>query len=173
MSMSMQLHCLIDKVFPFEYSIGLSSKIRLLSEKTGAFEGRDAKVEDVPLDKVHPGQSFIRPEHVVVLYECMNEWENTAFPTALKVGDEYYVLDGHHRVMAKILADEKTMKMKITEVSMENVNEINELKDSNIGNAEIDFFEKRKKRAEELHIKIKKYGGLEGYLNAKYKNLID
>ena len=171
-SVSRTLHCLIDKVFPYEFNGSESSGIRALSDKSGAFEGRNAMVDEVPLDKIHPGQCFIRPEHIVELYECMNEWENTAFPTAIKAGDEYYLLDGHHRVMAKLLAKAKTMKMKITEVSMEKLDEMKKRKKS-ITDVAVNSEEDRRKRMEELHAKIMKHGGLQNYLDAKFKNITE
>lgn len=83
---------------------------------------KEAKEQDIPLDKVIATQKGLRTDRLIKFgedpYIAITEGKtdpagNVEVPKAVKVGDEYYLFDGHHRSSAAKISGKLTIKARV------------------------------------------------------------
>ncbi len=111
---------LIDKIFPKGLDIAKEHFGRTIASIFGYANFCDEKkaaVMDIDVNDIVPCQEVLDRTKVIELILYIRDKEVPGYPVGIKLGDEIYLLDGHHRVSAQILAGRKTVKMLITELN--------------------------------------------------------
>ena len=109
----------IDRVFPNKYDEVEDKVSELFKDRFGSSFAPVGKTVDVSVDVLHSTQNGINAKNVISLAESIEKNGLTELPTAIRVGGDVFVKDGHHRVAAEILAGKKTVPMRVIEVSPE------------------------------------------------------
>ena len=114
----------IDKVFPNKYNKEDDDTARALAgDRLGTVFAPKGEIQEVNISAIHPCQSGINAKQVVSLAQDIKENGMNEIPSAIKVGRDVYLLDGHHRVAAEIINGEKKVKVRLVEVSREEWNQ--------------------------------------------------
>lgn len=111
---------LIDKIFPKGLDIAKEHFGRTTASILGynnLCDEKKAVVMDIDVNDIVPCQEVLDKTKVIELILYIRDKEVPGYPVGIKLGDEVYLLDGHHRVSAQILAGRKTVKMLITELN--------------------------------------------------------
>lgn len=111
---------LIDKIFPKGLDIAKEHFGRTIASILGYNNLNDdskATLMDIDVNDIVPCQEVLDKTKVIELILYIKDNEVPGYPIGFKLGDEIYLLDGHHRVSAQILAGRKTVKMLITELN--------------------------------------------------------
>lgn len=111
---------LIDKIFPKGFDVVKEHFGRNIGSVIGYNNLNDEKkatVIDIDVNDIVPCQEVLDKTKVIELILYIRDKEVPGYPIGFKLGDEVYLLDGHHRVSAQILAGRKTVKMLITELN--------------------------------------------------------
>lgn len=74
---------------------------------------------NVSINKIHPCQPVIDGSIVIKYFLSNNKMEGLEPITGVKVEDEVYLCDGHHRVAAQILSNENEIEMDIVSITKE------------------------------------------------------
>lgn len=114
----------VDKVFLKKYNKEDDDTARALGgDKLGTVFAPKGDVENVSVSSIHPCQPGINAKQVVSLAQDIKENGMNEIPSAIKVGRDVYLLDGHHRVAAQIINGVKKVKVRLVEVSREEWNQ--------------------------------------------------
>ena len=111
---------LIDKIFSKGFDIVKEHFGRTIASIIGYnnfCDEKKATVMDIDVNDIVPCQEVLDKTKVIELILYIRDKEVPGYPIGFKLGDEIYLLDGHHRVSAQILAGRKTVKMLITELN--------------------------------------------------------
>lgn len=111
---------LIGKIFPKGLDIAKENFARNVASIIGYnnfCDEKKAAVIDIDVNDIVPCQEVLDKTKVIELILYIRDKEVPGYPIGFKLGDEVYLLDGHHRVSAQILAGKKTVKMLITELN--------------------------------------------------------
>lgn len=76
-------------------------------------------VLDAPIDSIWPSQPLISWLKVGELMKSIRAEGLHNPPPCVKVGEDFYLVDGHHRTAAQIALGYKTIKVRAVEVSPE------------------------------------------------------
>lgn len=110
----------VDKVFLKKYNKEDDDTARALGgDRLGTVFAPKGDVENVSVSSIHPCQPGINAKQVVSLAQDIKENGMNEIPSAIKVGRDVYLLDGHHRVAAEIINSVRTVKIRLVEVSRE------------------------------------------------------
>ena len=111
---------LIGKIFPKGFDVVKEQFARNVASIIGynvLGDDKTATVIDVDTNNIVPCQEVLDRTKVIELILYIRDKEVPGYPVGIKLGDEIYLLDGHHRVSAQILAVRMTVKMLITELN--------------------------------------------------------
>lgn len=89
-----------------------------LASRNGLFGAAGAEYE-APAERIHNTQPIIFEKKVEMLADSIRA-EGLRNPApCVKVGEDFYLVDGHHRTAAQIALGYKTIKVRAVEVSPE------------------------------------------------------
>lgn len=71
-------------------------------------------IEEVDINSIYPCQQVLICSKVIDLMLYLRDNEVPGYPIGLKIGEDVYLVDGHHRVSAQILLGRKTVMMLLT-----------------------------------------------------------
>lgn len=111
---------LIDKIFPKGFDVvkeRLGRNIGSIIGYNNLCDEKKAAVMDIDVNDIVPCQEVLDKTKVIELILYIRDKEVPGYPIGFRLGNEIYLLDGHHRVSAQILAGRKTVKMLITELN--------------------------------------------------------
>lgn len=102
------------------FNLGLEQK-KIVDQAYEAINNDFSKFIEKPIDvrKIHPNQKFLNFYNL----QKIKIRNNSTDAELVRVGDEYYILDGHHRIAREILSGEKIVLAKVYEPEInENMN---------------------------------------------------
>lgn len=108
---------LIGKIFPLGLDHSKEHFARAIATKYGYGNLCDldkGEIVEVDINTIFPCQSIISKTRLIELMIYLRDNDVPGYPTGIKVGEEIYLLDGHHRVSAQILMGKKTVMMHLT-----------------------------------------------------------
>ena len=108
---------LIGKIFPLGLDPGKEHFARAVATKYGYGNLCDldnGEIAEVDINAIFPCQSIINKTRLIELMIYLRDNEVPGYPMGIKVGNEVYLLDGHHRVSAQILMGKKTVMMHLS-----------------------------------------------------------
>ena len=113
---------LIAKIFPRgldeskeHYARGIASRYgysNLCDESKG-------EIAEVDIDRIFPCQSILNKTKVIEMILYLRDNDVPGYPMGIKIDDDVYLLDGHHRVSAQILMGRKKVMIHYTVLSQE------------------------------------------------------
>ena len=113
-----RFHTDINRVFPVKYDRVSDDVARELArDRVGTVFAPKGDVENVSISKLHPCQDGINAKNTMALFDSIRNEGIKEPATALRVGDEVYLLDGHHRVAAAIIAGKKEVPLRIVKAT--------------------------------------------------------
>lgn len=77
----------------------------------------DKKNISVPLDSIHPCQPSIGGDRVIQYIVAKKDNEKIEPPIGIKVGNDVYICDGHHRTAAALLLDEEDITVRVLPIT--------------------------------------------------------
>ena len=106
-----------DKVFKVKYDESLARASEEVSKgRMGSLWSPAGEEMAVDISRLHATQNGINAKNVISLAEDISKNGITDLPTAIKVGNEYYLLDGHHRIAAEIIAGKNEVNLRVVKV---------------------------------------------------------
>lgn len=113
-----RFHTDINRVFPVKYDKVSDDVARELArDRVGTVFAPKGEVENVSVNRIHPCQDGINAKNTTALVESIKNEGIKEPATALQVGNEIYLLDGHHRVAAAIIAGKKEVPLRIVKAT--------------------------------------------------------
>lgn len=113
-----RFHTDIDRVFRVKYNRESDDIAReLAKDRVGTVFAPRGDVEYVSVSKIHPCQDGINAKRTMALVDSIKAEGFKEPAMALRVGNEVYLLDGHHRVAAAIIAGKKRVPLRIVTVT--------------------------------------------------------
>ena len=113
---------LIARIFPRgldeskeHYARGIASRYgysNLCDESKG-------EIAEVDIDRIFPCQSILNKTKVIELILYLRDNDVPGYPMGIKIDDDVYLLDGHHRVSAQILMGRKKVMIHYTALTQE------------------------------------------------------
>lgn len=111
---------LIGQIFPRGYNYGQEKIGRNLAQNIGYNNLMDINkgvFEDVDIKKIIPCQTVISTARIIQYMLYLREHDDVpGNPIAIRIGEDVYLLDGHHRVSAQILLGRQTVRILVTEL---------------------------------------------------------
>lgn len=110
---------LIGMIFPRGYNYGQEQIGRGIAQHIGYDNLMDINkgvIEDVDIKKIIPCQTVISTARIIQYMLYLKDNDVPGNPIAIRVGEDVYLLDGHHRVSAQILLGKQTVKILVTEL---------------------------------------------------------
>jgi hypothetical protein len=115
-----RFHTDINRVFPVRYDKESDDVARELArDRVGTVFAPKGEVRNVSVNRIHPCQDGINAKNTMALVESIKNEGIREPATALQVGNEIYLLDGHHRVAAAIIAKKKQVPLRIVTATEE------------------------------------------------------
>lgn len=164
----------INYIFAAGYNGSDGQRAHRISRLNGAFRGEQAKIVEVDVDKIHPCQPFIDAAKVIAIFYCLKRNERLqGYPTGLLLGEDFYLLDGHHRASAQIMYGRKKIEVMATEITQDDWDG-NEIRNPMLApmNNHGDNAEYDKLKAYAKIIKERFNGSVHDFVIAKYNNEI-
>jgi len=108
---------LINKIFPLEFNPSIECFARDVASKIGYNDLCDlnkGEIVEVDINTIHPCQSVLAKTRLIELMIYLRDHEVPGYPMGIKIGNDVYLLDGHHRTSAQILMGKKTVMIHLT-----------------------------------------------------------
>lgn len=108
---------LIGKIFPLGLDPSKEHFARAVASRYGYGKLCDldnGEIAEVDINAIFPCQSIINKTRLIELMIYLRDNEVPGYPMGIKVGEDVYLLDGHHRVSAQILMGKKAVVMHLT-----------------------------------------------------------
>ena len=113
---------IIGKIFPCGYSVETEHSSRSLATRIGygtLCNLDNGVIEEVPIDNIYPCQRILNKTKVIEMILYLQENDVPGYPMGFRKEGKVFLLDGHHRTAAQILAGKKAVMMHITDVDDE------------------------------------------------------
>lgn len=94
----------VDGIFKVKYDKAVDEAARSLGTQTSVFGASKNKVAQFDVSQIVPCQDGINPKNVIHIAESIAQDGLQELPYGYKIGDRIYLMDGHHRVAADIIA---------------------------------------------------------------------
>lgn len=111
---------LIGMIFPRGYNYGQEQIGRGIAKHIGYDNLMDVNkgvFEDVDIKRIIPCQTVISTARIIQYMLYLREHDDIpGNPIAIRIGEDVYLLDGHHRVAAQILLGRQTVRILVTEL---------------------------------------------------------
>lgn len=111
---------LIDKIFPLGLDKNKERFAKITALKIGhnvLYDLDKGEITEVNINSIHPCQEFIDKTKLIELMIYLLNNDVPGYPIGVKIGNEVYLLDGHHRACAQILLGRKTIKMHLIAIN--------------------------------------------------------
>lgn len=112
----------IDRIFVNKYNQIDDDTARSIvgaSDLLGTTFAPKGDIVMASVKNIHPCQNGVNAKNVIKIADSIAEEGLKDAPTALKVGNDYYLLDGHHRVAAEMIAGKQKVQLRVAEISKE------------------------------------------------------
>ena len=113
---------ILNAIFPKGYDSAKERFARKIASEIGyakLSEDGNGVIDEVGIDDIYPCQGFVNHTKIVEMMIYMRDNEVPGFPVGIRIGEDVYLIDGHHRVSAQILMGRKTVMMRITDIRYE------------------------------------------------------
>lgn len=111
---------LIGQIFPRGYNYGQERIGRNIAQSIGynnLMNINKGVVEDVDIKRIIPCQTVISTARIIQYMLYLRENHDVpGNPIAIRIGEDVYLLDGHHRVSAQILLGKTSVRILVTEM---------------------------------------------------------
>ena len=111
---------LIGQIFPRGYNYGQEHIGRNIAQHIGYDNLMDINkgvFEDVDIKRIIPCQTVISTARIIQYMLYLKEHDDVpGNPIAIRIGEDVYLLDGHHRVSAQILLGKTSVRILVTEL---------------------------------------------------------
>lgn len=115
---------MISKIFPRGFDLSKEHIGRGIASRIGynnLYDMGKGTIEEVNINSIYPCQQVINKTKIIELILYIKNNEVPGYPIGLKIGEDIYLLDGHHRVSAQILSGRKTVMIHLTTLSEDNL----------------------------------------------------
>ena len=113
---------LINQIFPRGLNYDKEKFARGIAARIGYNNLSDltkGDIEEIEVQAIWPCQQMLSKTKVIGLALYLTDHDVPGYPIGIRVNDDVYLLDGHHRIAAQIIAGKKRVKIHTTDVSSE------------------------------------------------------